>query len=166
MRSKSLLATAVLFFGLAMGLSATFGAPASAAEDAVVIDLTQTPCQFIEVEAGGDLGYKSRKKSDCEAINAESGGHRLAEARVLKLAAGTYVFRVTNKNVPYSLGFWLREKGYDEANVIKRLAMTSVSGGGLKIGTTKDYEVDLEPGEYIYSCPLNPTPNYRIIVEG
>ncbi len=149
-----------------MFLGTVLGAPASAAEDAVVIALTQTPCQFVEVEAGGDQGFKSRRKSDCEAINAESGPKRLAEARVLKLSAGTYVFRVTNKNVPYSLGFWLREKGYDEANVIKRLAMTSVSGGGLKIGKTKDYEVDLEPGEYIYSCPLNPTPNYRIIVEG
>ena len=44
--------------------------------------------------------------------------------------------------------------------------MTSVSGGGLKTGVTKDYEVQLEPGEYIYSCPLNPTPNYRIVVKG
>jgi len=39
-----------------------------------------------------------------------------------------------------------------------------VSGGGLTTGTTKDYEVELEPGEYLYSCPLNPTPDYKLIV--
>ena len=64
------------------------------------------------------------------------------------------------------MGFWLREAGYDEANYIKRLTMTSVSGGGLDTGKTKNYQVELEPGEYVYSCPLNPTPNYRLIVEG
>ena len=58
------------------------------------------------------------------------------------------------------------EEDYDEAGKLKRLLMTSVSGGGLSTGVTKDYEVTLEPGEYLYSCPLNPTPNYRIIVEG
>jgi len=24
--------------------------------------------------------------------------------------------------------------------------------------------VKLEPGEYVYSCPLNPTPNYHLVV--
>ena len=38
------------------------------------------------------------------------------------------------------------------------------AGGGLTLGETKDYEVTLEPGEYEYSCPLNPTPDYRIVV--
>ena len=138
---------------------------ANAAEPEIV-ELTQTPCQFVEVEQGGDHGFKSRNKADCEAINAETGDDRLAQARVLRLKPGEYLFRVTNKNVPYPLGFWLREAGYDDANYVKRLTMTSVSGGGLDTGKTKDYRVELEPGEYIYSCPLNPTPNYRIIVEG
>ena len=26
--------------------------------------------------------------------------------------------------------------------------------------------LELEPGEYVYSCPLNPTPDYRLIVKG
>jgi hypothetical protein len=25
--------------------------------------------------------------------------------------------------------------------------------------------VTLEPGEYLYSCPLNTTPNYRLVVK-
>ena len=34
------------------------------------------------------------------------------------------------------------------------------------IGKSRDYAIDLEPGEYVYSCPLNPTPDYRLIVNG
>ena len=155
---KAALAASLAAAVLALG-------PAEAAEPEV-IELTQTPCQFIEVEQGGDHGFKSEKKADFEGINEQTGAERLAQAQVLRLKPGAYVFRVTNKNVPYPLGFWLREEGYNEANYIKRLTMTSVSGGGLDTGKTKNYQVELEPGEYVYSCPLNPTPNYRLIVEG
>ena len=51
-------------------------------------------------------------------------------------------------------------------NPIHHLTKTSVSGGGLGLGETQDYEVELEPGEYLYSCPLNPTPDYRLVVKG
>ena len=45
------------------------------------------------------------------------------------------------------------------------ISSTSVSGGGLTTGTTRDYEVTLKAGEeYVYSCPLNPTLDYRIVV--
>ena len=125
-----------------------------------VIELTQTGCQFIESE-GVDHGYKTTKKADCDAINARTAKDRLAKAKALELKPGTYVFRVTNKNVPYELGFWLRSQGYDWRNPIHRLTKTSVSGGGLMLGETQDYEVTLKPGEYVYSCPLNTTPDYR-----
>ena len=74
---------------------------------------------------------------------------------------GKYVFRVTNKNVPYDLGFWLRGEG-----LVNRATLPSVSGGGLKEGVTKDYKITLKPGEYLYSCPLNPTLDYKLVVAG
>ena len=83
----------------------------------------------------------------------------------MTLEPGRYIFRVTNKDVPYELGFWLREEDYDWRNPVHKLTKISVSGGGLTEGATKDYEVELEPGEYLYSCPLNTTPDYRLIVE-
>jgi hypothetical protein len=147
----------------ATGLAITItqgGAQALAAEP-TVIELTQTPCQFLESENGIDRGFTSARKADCEAINARTGTQRLADAKVLKLKPGKYIFRVSNKNVPYGLGFWLRGDGF-----ISRATLPSVSGGGLATGTTKDYAINLEPGEYVYSCPLNPTPDYKIIVEG
>ncbi|MGF1609310.1 MAG: hypothetical protein ACFCUQ_07935 [Kiloniellales bacterium] len=148
-----------LMAALAAALSlASFQA---SAQDGQVIELTQTPCQFVEAENGMDHGYSSTAKADCEAINAQSGAERLAEAQTLTLKPGKYVFRVTNKNVPYELGFYLRGDG-----LVSRATLPSVSGGGLTEGVTKDYMVELTPGEYLYSCPLNPTPDYRIKVEG
>ncbi|MDA1090253.1 MAG: hypothetical protein O3A85_08085 [Proteobacteria bacterium] len=137
--------------------------PAQGAEHSNVIQLTQTPCQFLESE-GVDHKFKSTRKADCDAINTKTGAERLAKAEVMKLKPGQYVFRVTNKNVPYDLGFWFRSKDYDGRNPLHKLTKTSVSGGGLSPGTTKDYVVNLKPGEFIYSCPLNPTINYRVLV--
>ena len=131
---------------------------AFAAQPATVIELTQTACQFVESENAIDHGFRSTKQADCKAINAETGSSRLAQAKVLELKPGKYIFRVTNKNVPYTLGFWLRGKGFG------RLTLPSVGGAGLAPGMTKDFVVELKAGEYLYSCPLNPTPDYRLVV--
>ena len=149
-----------------LALAAAFAAGPASAQQATVIELTQIPCQFVESENGVDHGYTTTRKADCEAINAATGADRVAAAKVLELPPGKYVFRVTNKNIPYPLGFWLREADYDWRNPLHQLTKTSVSGGGLGTGQTKDYEVDLEPGEYLYSCPLNTTPDYRLVVKG
>jgi len=124
-----------------------------------VIELTQVPCQFLESENGTDHGFRSMQATDCEAINARSGADRLAKAQVLRLKPGAYLFRVRNRDVPYELGFWLRGDG-----LVARARLPSVSGGGLTTGKTQDYAVELSPGEYVYSCPLNPTPDYKLVV--
>ncbi|GAA3526492.1 hypothetical protein [Zobellella aerophila] len=131
------------------------------AEAPEVIELTQTGCQFVESENGVDHGYTTRTKADCERINAQTADERLMQARTLELEPGRYIFRVTNKNVSYELGFWLRG-----ASLVDRALLPSVSGGGLVTGTSQDYEIELEPGEYLYSCPLNTTPDYRLSVKG
>ena len=146
-----------------IGLFIAAALPAAAAEP-TVIELTQIACQFLESENGVDHDFETTQFADCEAINERTGAARLAEAPALKLKPGTYVFRVTNKDVPYALGFWLRDHDYNFLNPLHKLTKTSVSGGGLVMGKTQDYEVELKPGEYLYSCPLNPTPNYRLIV--
>ncbi|MGI9371112.1 MAG: hypothetical protein ACR2OJ_01330 [Hyphomicrobiales bacterium] len=128
------------------------------AEDAQVINLTQTPCQFLEPE-GMDHAYSSSNKADCVAINEKTSDDRLKKAETIKLKAGKTIFRVTNKNVSYPLGFYFRGSG-----VINYASLPKVSGGGLATGVTKDYEIDLKPGEYVFSCPLNNTPDYRVVV--
>ncbi|MGH8691196.1 MAG: hypothetical protein ACREUS_09230 [Burkholderiales bacterium] len=144
--------------GLAAFLLSFHAGPAAA--QAKVIELTQVPCQFLETEGGKDRGFKSVKAADCEAINAQTAKPRLAEAKTLELKPGKYVFRVNNRNVPYELGFWLRGE-----SLIDRARLPSVSGGGLATGKTQDYAIELKPGNYVFSCPLNPTPDYRLIVK-
>jgi len=124
-----------------------------------VISLTQVPCQFLESENEKNHGFKSAKATDCEAVNARTAGARLAASKTLALKPGKYVFRVTNRNVPYELGFWLRG-----ASLIDRARLPSTSGGGLSVGKTQDYTIDLKPGDYVFSCPLNPTPDYKLTV--
>lgn len=151
--------------GLMGACAATLLAASSqAAEDnksgpPAVVTLTQVPCQFIESENGTNRGFQSRRKEDCERINGETGSARVAGAKPLELKPGRTIFRVANQSVPYELGFWLRGAG-----VVGRVRLPSVSGGGLTRGTAKDYEIELVPGEYLYSCPLNTTPDYHLIV--
>lgn len=129
------------------------------AAEPTIITLTQTGCQFLESENGIDHGYRTTKAEDCNAINAATGQQRLAKAKTLKLKPGNYIFRIENRNVPYELGFWLRG-----ATLGGRALLPSVSGGGLTPGKVQDYAIELKPGEYVYSCPLNPTPDYRLVV--
>jgi hypothetical protein len=129
-----------------------------AAAAPTVIDLTQTGCQFLEPE-GVDHQYQTANAADCKAINQQSGDQRVKASTPLELKPGTYIFRVTNQNVPYELGFYLRGQG------LGRLTLPKVSGGGLSTGKTQDYQIDLTEGSYVYSCPLNPTPDYPIVVK-
>lgn len=124
-----------------------------------VVTLTQTACQFLESENNTNHGFKSDVATDCEKINASSGAERLASAKTIELKAGKTIFKVTNKDVPYDLGFWIRAE-----SLLDRVSLPSTSGGGLSTGATKDYEIDLKPGQYVYSCPLNPTLDYKIVV--
>ena len=130
---------------------------------AEIIQLTQTGCQFLEPE-GKDHQYKTSKKSDCDKINGKTVKERLSKSKVMKLKPGEYIFRVSNKNVSYELGFWFRHSDYDWRNPIHKVTKTSVSGAGLTTGKSRDYKITLEPGDYLYSCPLNTTPDYRLQV--
>jgi len=143
-------------------LAFAFAPSVGAAQTPDIIELTQTPCQFLESEIDHD--FTSTQKSDCDAINARTAEDRLKKAPVISVVAGDYIFRVRNKNVPYELGFWLRDTDYDWRNPLHKLTKTSVSGGGLTEGKSQDYAVTLKPGTYLYSCPLNTTPDYTLVV--
>lgn len=131
--------------------------PDTITSSATVIDITQIGCQFLEVEAK-NYQYQPKNADDCQKINSDTLASRESGFKPLKLKSGKYIFRVTNSNVPYPLGFYLRGKG------IKQLSLPKISGGGLTKGVTKDYVVNLTSGDYVFSCPLNPTPDYPIVV--
>jgi hypothetical protein len=144
---------------LAFLAAASLTGTAQAGQEPTVIEFTQTGCQFLESENGIDHGYMTSRKEDCNAINTKNGEQRLARSKTINLKPGKYTFRVTNKDVPYMLGFYLRGDG-----LLNYATLPRVSGGGLTTGKTQDYTIELKPGSYVYSCPLNPTPDYRLEV--
>ncbi len=81
----------------------------------------------------------------------------------LTLEEGTYVFEIANSGVDHEVGFVIAPKGKtDQANHIKEAYVQSM----VKDGTSsKTNEVKLTKGEYVYFCPLNPTPQYNLTVK-
>lgn len=81
----------------------------------------------------------------------------------ITLSEGTYMFEITNTGVGHDVGFVLAPKGKTDAkNHIKNAYVTSVVKNNTK-GHSK--KVTLKKGEYVYFCPLNPTPQYTLIVK-
>ena len=82
----------------------------------------------------------------------------------LKLEAGNaYVFEVENSGVDHQVGFVVAPKGQtDQANHVKEAYVKQAISDG---ETSTSNVVTLEAGEYVYFCPLNPTPQYTLIVD-
>ncbi|WP_196893511.1 cupredoxin domain-containing protein [Aureivirga marina] len=81
----------------------------------------------------------------------------------LTLSEGTYVFEIENAGVGHDVGFVLAPKGKtSEKHHIKNAYVTSLVKNNKK---SKSKKVTLTKGEYVYFCPLNPTPQYTLIVE-
>ncbi|CAL2080389.1 hypothetical protein [Tenacibaculum sp. 190524A02b] len=80
----------------------------------------------------------------------------------LTLSEGTYVFEIANNEVGHDVGFVLAPKGKtDQKHHIQNAYVTSLVKNNSK-STSK--EVKLAKGEYVYFCPLNPTPQYTLTV--
>ncbi|MFN3202924.1 MAG: hypothetical protein ACE366_31315 [Bradymonadia bacterium] len=121
-----------------------------------IVELHQSACMIKEAEHE-PLTYNTQSPADCTRINRASAELRAESMRLLRLPAGNYVFRVFNDAVPYPVGFQL--KGAQDQG------LPTVKGGDIKRGMSRDFRVKLEPGRYVYGCPLNPTPDYQLIVE-
>lgn len=82
----------------------------------------------------------------------------------LELEAGKpYVFEVTNDGVDHLLGFVIAPKGKtDKEFHVQNAYLSKTIADGEKASSK---EVVLEKGEYVYFCPLNPTPLYKIVVK-
>ena len=68
-----------------------------------------------------------------------------------------------NNGVDHEVGFVVAPKGMsDQKNHIKAAYLTETIKSGK---SAKSGEVKLAPGEYVYFCPMNPTPEYVITVK-
>ncbi len=86
------------------------------------------------------------------------------EKKELKLKAGKkYIFEVTNEGVDHEVGFVIAPAGKTEAeNHIQNAYLSKTVNNG---ESARSREVVLEEGEYVYFCPLNPTPQYKLVVK-
>ena len=81
----------------------------------------------------------------------------------LNLDAGKYIFHISNNAVGKDVGFVVAPKGQtDQANHIKEAYVTNLVKDG---ATEMTKVVTLAPGEYVYFCPLNKTPQYNLTVK-
>ncbi|WP_136482488.1 cupredoxin domain-containing protein [Cognatitamlana onchidii] len=83
----------------------------------------------------------------------------------LTVDAGTYIFEVSNNHAAKEVGLVLVPKGKDASNPenhIKTAYVTTVVKDG---ETQKTNATTLTQGEYVYFCPLNPTPQYTLTVK-
>lgn len=84
----------------------------------------------------------------------------------LNLKPGKYQFRVVNKDVNKDLGFVIQKAADQNEDVMKTAVINSFTTSLVKKGEAQYTGiVDLSIGEYVYSCPLNPTPHYTISVK-
>lgn len=109
------------------------------------------PCRFAHAEPGFTTDAPD---GHCRDVNQTTMDERAQ--RALVLSPGTWVVTVTNDAFDRELGLWLRSTEAPEVPII--------SAGGIARGESRQFTVALTPGEYIYSCPLSPTPDYTLIV--
>ena len=79
----------------------------------------------------------------------------------LVLEAGTYVFEISNNNVGHQVGFVLAPKSNPDAHIKSAYVTKAVDNNS----TESSKATTLEKGEYVYFCPLNPTPKYTLTVK-
>ena len=84
----------------------------------------------------------------------------------LSLKPGKYQFEITNTEVDHEVGFVIQKAKDKEGDVMKTAVENSFSTSLIAIGKTVPTGiVELKAGEYVYSCPMNPTPKYSITVK-
>lgn len=119
---------------------------------------------FIACSSSEQTKSETKKENEVEVIKLNQTPGKFTNGD-LKLSPGTYKFEVINDGVDHEVGLVLAPKKakitkddhIQEAYVVKTVADgESQSSKG---------EITLGKGKYVYFCPLNPTPEYTIMVE-
>lgn len=103
---------------------------------------------------------KMMKKEVVKTVSLEQTKGEFTQKQIT-LSEGTYIFEVSNSNVGHNVGFVLAPKSDVKAHIKNAYVTAQVKNNTKE--TSK--EVTLTKGEYVYFCPLNPTPQYTLIVE-
>ena len=102
----------------------------------------------------------TKSDSSPETIKLEQTPGEFTQ-QTLTLKPGSYIFEVSNKGIDHAVGFVLAPKSNPDAHIQSAYVTQAIATGA----TQRSNLTVLTKGEYVYFCPLNPTPQYRLIVE-
>ncbi|MBP1841283.1 cupredoxin domain-containing protein [Formosa algae] len=110
----------------------------------------------------GQAQDKMAKKTTVVSLEQTTGDFSQKE---LTLKEGNYIFEIANNNVGHQVGFVLVPKGKDVSKPENHISTAYVTKP-VENNTKETSKVTtLTKGEYVYFCPLNPTPQYTLTVE-
>ena len=81
------------------------------------------------------------------------------------MSRGTLICEVAKNNVGKDGGLVLIKKGMDASKPENHIQTSYVTAAVKNNTVGHSKATKLEKGEYVYFCPLNPTPQYNLIVE-
>lgn len=120
--------------------------------------LILTVMMTVVISSNEVFAQKKAKKIKLSQIEGEF------TTKELTLKPGTYVFEVSNTSVDKEVGFVIApvtaEGTAGEHITAGYLQKTIVKGE-----TSSSGEVTLAKGTYKYFCPMNPTPEYTLVVK-
>lgn len=101
---------------------------------------------------------KDEAKASVIALEQTKGAFTQKE---ITLEEGDYIFEISNNNVGHQVGFVLAPKSNPDAHIKTAYVTKAVANNS----TESSRVTHLEKGEYVYFCPMNPTPQYTLIVK-
>lgn len=88
------------------------------------------------------------------------------ETTELHLKPGKYQFKVANEGVDHEVGFVVQKASDKDGDLMETAIKSSFTTKTVPDGKAEYTGViTLTEGEYVYSCPLNPTPHYKLQVK-
>ncbi len=107
---------------------------------------------------------KMTKKEAVKIVSLEQTKGEFTQKEIT-IKEGNYIFDLSNNNVGHQVGFVLVPKGKDASKPENHISTAYVTKA-VENNTKEISKVTtLRKGEYVYFCPLNPTPQYTLVVE-
>jgi plastocyanin len=112
----------------------------------------------------GNAQDKMKTETKATVVSLEQTKGEFTQ-KTITLVEGNYIFEISNNNVGHKVGFVLVPKGKDAANAENHITTAYVTK--VVDNNTKETSkvTTLSKGEYVYFCPMNPTPQYTLTVE-
>ncbi len=127
-----------------------------------IITLVTALFLFVNIGHSQDMahGDKMMRKEATKTITLEQTSGEFS-VKGFTLSSGTYQFNIVNNNVGKDVGFVLAPANAPDKHIKEAYVTKAVQNNG----SEKTNLVSLTPGEYVYFCPLNKTPQYTLTVK-